>query len=272
MKAHTVCNIDGCTYTAIQKILEEHQLSIHKKTNITASNNKSKNKDKESTDNGGDDDDEKEEGEIEKDGKIKINKNLLDLIPPKYRYVTKIGNSEEEIEKWKKERRSNYPTEANIKKKEEEKQKKRERGFPEDDEEDDNKNGNSKKRRKTSKNESDIKIPRTVTNKEGETICGYYYRGKCKLGKRCEFKHDKDYRLCNYYVNGKCKKADHCNLIHDDEFKELLLNKKTEETKRETIKKENKSLLAKLLAKEKRHENLIILQCLHYIYEKNFFL
>lgn len=122
MKAHIMCNIDGCTYTAIAKVLEEHQLSIHKTTNIT----KPKNKEAESTD--------------DNDGKIKINKQLLDLIPPKYRYVTKIGNSEEEIEKWKKERRSHYPTEENIKKKEEEKQRKREHGLPEDDNNDKNEN------------------------------------------------------------------------------------------------------------------------------------
>lgn len=78
--------------------------------------------------------------------------------------------------------------------------------------------------------------------------------------------------MCNYFVNGKCKKADHCNLIHDDAFKEILLNKKSDEAKREIIKKENKSLLSKLLSKEKHQESMIILQCLHYIYENNFFL
>lgn len=233
MKAHINCNIDGCNFSAIEKILEIHQQNIHHKIDIP---NK-----KEKTD-------------------IHISNSLLELIPKKYRYVTELGNTKEDIDKWIKERKSHYPTKNNIQKKVEEKAEKRARGIPDDE--------NEKKRRKTK--DSDIKLPRTVLNKDNEIICGYFFKGKCRLGKKCQYKHDQKYKLCNYFVNGTCKKGEKCNLVHDESYKDMIITKKIDDNKREIIEKEKKSLLSKLLSKDKHKENIILLQCLNYIYQNNY--
>ena len=48
---------------------------------------------------------------------VLIPPDLLALIPPKYRAASTIGNSESEIERWKADRRRNFPTELTISRK-----------------------------------------------------------------------------------------------------------------------------------------------------------
>jgi hypothetical protein len=48
---------------------------------------------------------------------VRIPDDLLQLIPPRFRYASTIGNSAEEVEKWKADRRKHFPTDENIKKK-----------------------------------------------------------------------------------------------------------------------------------------------------------
>lgn len=47
----------------------------------------------------------------------RIPAKLVELIPPKYRSAMNVGNSADEIARWRAERRKNYPSTANVKRK-----------------------------------------------------------------------------------------------------------------------------------------------------------
>ena len=46
-------------------------------------------------------------------GPVKVPQNLLQLVPSKYRYAFNVGDSQEDIEKWRAARRRRYPSAAN---------------------------------------------------------------------------------------------------------------------------------------------------------------
>lgn len=61
-------------------------------------------------------------------GAIRAPKSLVELIPPKYRGAMLVGNSPEEIERWRAERRKHFPTAQNIKLKQEQEEARRQKG------------------------------------------------------------------------------------------------------------------------------------------------
>jgi len=71
---------------------------------------------------------EGEGGGRDASGAVLIPPSLLELIPVQYRGAAQVGDSEEEVSRWRAERRKNYPTAAAVACKAEEKEGRRERG------------------------------------------------------------------------------------------------------------------------------------------------
>lgn len=85
--AHTKCSYEGCNFSAQRKIVLSHETKEHSSVKTKGS-------------------------EL-----LSMPPSLLELIPEKYRGAALVGDSEEEIARWRAERRKNFPTNENVERK-----------------------------------------------------------------------------------------------------------------------------------------------------------
>lgn len=91
-EGHTHCEHPGCTFAAQRKIVQEHVKKAHRVEGQPQ---------------------EGDGGAVrDAQGRVLLPPALLDLIPPRYRSAAAVGDSEEEIAKWREERKRRYPTAA----------------------------------------------------------------------------------------------------------------------------------------------------------------
>eukprot|EP00941_MAST-03F_sp_MAST-3F-sp1_P000730 g730.t1 len=202
-KTHQTCQHEGCSFSASSKIVKEHYRKEHTKL------------------------------------PPKMPKQMLDIIPSKYRNTHKMGESPEEIAKWRAARRANWPSKANIAKKLAAKKEAEESGaLPESND------NNIKKRKRGCIN--DDKIPgEDETKQNKKRICRHFQSKKgCKQGDECQFRHEKKPESEKKNPRKKSKK-------------------KQQSTKR-------KSLLEKLLHNDIRAEHSLLLQCTRFFIENDF--
>lgn len=95
---HTHCEHPGCTFAAQRKRVLEHVKTAHRVEGQA----------------------QEGDGGAVRDaaGRVLLPPALLDLIPPRYRSAAAVGDSEEEITRWREERKRKYPTaeQAQVKK------------------------------------------------------------------------------------------------------------------------------------------------------------
>lgn len=168
---------------------------------------------------------------------------MIEVEGSKKKYRVLLGVSPEEIEKWRMERRKNFPTAENaLKKKEERELLKKAGGLTHEKE----------KKRKRSDNESkskyspadasavgDVGIGQICSpcgddsmNQEGGTErnkdeenkdnklrkkpCVFFVKGACKQGDQCTYSHDFEIKVCNFFVrSGRCSRGNRCTFAHD---------------------------------------------------------
>lgn len=163
-----------------------------------------------------------------------------------------LGVSPEEIEKWRSDRKKNFPTAENTKKKMETKEELRKAGGlivenvrkRKRDEggltcKDDSKNSQSSQAtanevaNKIIIGDDDNKVE--VTEREGKgddkprkRPCVFFVKGTCKQGDSCTYSHDFEVKICNFFVkSGRCTRGNRCTFAHDkDERMKFLEDRK----------------------------------------------
>jgi len=168
---------------------------------------------------------------------------MIDVEGQKFRVL--MGQSPEEIEQWRAERRKKFPTaEVEEAKKKElaalveaggvvpkgagrvnrkertikrdlegvegEKPAKKARNIENGEDGISGDEGNNSAEEDGSKEGNDAPIP-------GVRRCYQYGRGKCQKGLGCPFSHDFEPKMCTFFMRGHCRQGFKCNNIHDNE-------------------------------------------------------
>ncbi|OZJ05482.1 hypothetical protein BZG36_01621 [Bifiguratus adelaidae] len=174
----------------------------------------------------------------------------------------------EEIEKWREERRKNWPTEANIAKKkqeqeerlaarqEQQKRVKKQDGSQNDntldaapdDEPDSSDSLDSDSDMDPERDAISSKNPTAATKGPMSKPCKYFVKGNCRRGKRCTFRHDAEDRK-NQKMNATDKAA--------DVPRSMRINNRP-------------NLLQALLQKEINNEHKILMQCFSWLSDQGY--
>ncbi|KAL7681165.1 putative nuclear fragile X mental retardation-interacting protein [Plasmopara halstedii] len=104
-------------------------------------------------------------------------------------------------------------------------------------------------------------------------LCKYFSRGQCRLNeKQCKFSHDRSLFGCRAMMyKGSCIKGMYCPYSHDTTMIFGQLERKKDRVKEQQWRGEQKSLLRKLLAKDMRVEQRKMLQIVHFLVANEFF-
>jgi Nuclear fragile X mental retardation-interacting protein 1 (NUFIP1)/Zinc finger domain/Zinc finger C-x8-C-x5-C-x3-H type (and similar) len=185
---------------------------------------------------------------------------MIEVEGSKKKYRVLLGVSPEEIEKWRMDRRKNFPTAENTLKKKEQRDELRKAGGLVLD------IGKKRKREPVvhSKKEN-IKAEGTDGGEashqgdstggvddafvegagegegEGDTEdkekdnklrkrpCVFFVKGSCKQGDQCTYSHDFEIKVCNFFVrSGRCTRGNRCTFAHDkDERAKFLEERKS---------------------------------------------
>jgi hypothetical protein len=108
IRTHEKCHHAGCPFEAVHKVLLSHLLKEHGRRAGGGSGT-------EGASGGG-------------GAAITLPPSLLELIPEKYRGAAQVGNSAEEISRWREERRKHFPTAVTIARRQEKQAARDERG------------------------------------------------------------------------------------------------------------------------------------------------
>ena len=195
----------------------------------------------------------------------------------KYRVL--LGVSPVEIEKWRMDRRKNFPTTENTLKKIEQKEelrkagglviekgKKRKRNEIEQNKKGSNDNGdksspdlNSNSNNADSGNKEDengvIDVANGEKNNENENEnkgdqefklrkkpCVFFVKGTCKQGDLCTYSHDFEIKVCNFFVrSGRCTRGNKCTFSHDKEERAKFLEERKLNGDKKTSKSDSES-------------------------------
>jgi hypothetical protein len=263
---HVQCEYPDCTFTASNKVVKSHAITMHRPP-------------------------------------VVLPKELDEIIPEKYKFVTKIGYTDEDIAKWKEDRRKSWPSAANIQNKVDEANRRSMAGELDPEEKkgnklnkkrqgmDDNKGRAPAKKARFDVVEGEsnlsasevaecklMKAEDTAVKEEeprGKLPCRFFSRnGKCKNGDACTYAHvvvmkEKPIKVCKNFKAGSCNNGDACKFSHDKSLRrEALAAERSKNVKKE----KSSTLLKKLLEKTQRKETSLLLQCIRHFVQEDFFL
>lgn len=192
---------------------------------------------------------------------------MIEVEGSKKKYRVLLGVSPEEIEKWRNDRRKNFPTAENALKKQEqqdelrkagglvlEKGKKRKR----DDGDSSKKKGPAGSERGAAEATGTTDVNEIIINDEegaeGEgdegkerdskprkKPCVFFVKGSCKQGDQCTYSHDFEIKVCNFFIrSGRCTRGNRCTFAHDKEERaKFLEERKISTEKKQGEKKED---------------------------------
>ncbi|KAJ1959792.1 hypothetical protein GGI12_004153 [Dipsacomyces acuminosporus] len=78
-------------------------------------------------------------------------------------------------------------------------------------------------------------------------------------------------RVCKYFAMGKCRKGNACPFAHPESIKERLEQEAAAAAAESKARASSSNLLGMLLAKDIERENYRVLQCIEYICDRGFF-
>ncbi|CAO3629723.1 unnamed protein product [Mucor fragilis] len=189
------------------------------------------------------------------------------VIPPNAPRI----DTPEELAAWIAARKKNWPSKDNVDRKEQEMAEKEARGeLPVN---------NNKKRKANDRNKQQNKKSKT---EEASLVDAHYdsdsdsdgimdperdaisSKDPSAMGKIL-LPQDRPKRRCKYFMIGKCKRGDACGFSHEKP------EARPKQPKNAPVVKKRPNLLFKLLEKDIMQEKSVILQCLRYIADNNFF-
>ncbi|KAI8083511.1 hypothetical protein BDF21DRAFT_416092 [Thamnidium elegans] len=177
----------------------------------------------------------------------------------------------EELEAWIEARKKNWPSKDNIERKKLEEEEKEARGEI-----------SNKKRAANKKRDQQIAKKQKLDEKKNSIVAQYdsdsdseddimdpekdaiSSKDPSSMGKIL-LPEDKPKRRCKYFMSGKCSKGDQCDFSHQRP------ESKPKQPKAAPTFKKRPNLLFKLLEKEIKQEKNVILQCLRYIIDNDYF-
>uniref|UniRef100_A0AAV1U1X0 Nuclear fragile X mental retardation-interacting protein 1 n=1 Tax=Peronospora matthiolae TaxID=2874970 RepID=A0AAV1U1X0_9STRA len=121
----------------------------------------------------------------------------------------------------------------------------------------------------------DVQEP-PVKKQRKNMLCKGFLHGRCRLDEaNCKFTHDRSLFGCRAMMNkGSCSKGEHCLFSHDATVlsgqRERSVKASKEHATEQQWRSEKKSLLHKLLAKDVRLEQQKMLQIVHFLVERKF--
>ncbi|ETV90153.1 hypothetical protein H310_15013 [Aphanomyces invadans] len=216
-----------------------------------------------------------------------------------------VGNSPEEITKWREERRKKWPSESNVKRKNEQMGERVQAGDipankklktspalpgPTDGTTPSDATSGTAERPAAELNaatsaaqlpDNEVASPRSVhrakpasSKKKSSKFCVKFIRNGCDDGDKCLFNHDIESIPCKQFLaKGSCKRGTQCKFSHtvtaQDKLKQLQLQHQKEQASQ--VKQHRSSLLRKLLAKDIDKEHRHILQAFRHLVEHHFF-
>ena len=171
---------------------------------------------------------------------------MIEVEGSKKKYRVLLGVSPEEIEKWRMERRKNFPTAENALKKKEERELLRKAGGLVHEKEKKRKRSDNETKSKyspadvstggdegngqvgstcdddsmqqdgdTERNKNEDK-DKDKDNKLRKKPCVFFVKGMCKQGDQCTYSHDFEIKVCNFFVrSGRCSRGNRCTFAHD---------------------------------------------------------
>ncbi|OQS07511.1 hypothetical protein THRCLA_00482 [Thraustotheca clavata] len=199
------------------------------------------------------------------------------------KFTVLVGNSPEDIAKWREERRKKWPSTSVVKRKMEENEEriragdvvepalKRVKTTDENSTQVDPKESHGQVENDVATNASQVKnSPDKRTNKKSTKFCVKYIRNECKLGDECHFNHNISHVNCkSFSTKGTCRRGDNCKFMHSSGSKKAP--KAPTKSATTQVKEHKNSLLGKLLEKDIIREQRLVLQAFRFIVEKNFF-
>ncbi|KAI9254687.1 hypothetical protein EDC94DRAFT_618124 [Helicostylum pulchrum] len=177
----------------------------------------------------------------------------------------------EELQAWIEARKKNWPSKDNVERKKLEEEEKEARGEI-----------SNKKRAANKKRDQQIAKKQKLDEKKNSLVAQYdsdsdsendvmdpekdaiSSKDPSSMGKIL-LPEDKPKRRCKYFMSGKCSKGDQCDFSHQKP------EPKPKQPKPAPTFKKRPNLLFKLLEKEIKQENNVILQCLRYIVDNDYF-
>eukprot|EP00158_Paraphelidium_tribonemae_P005134 Partr_v1_DN27181_c1_g1_i1_m15937 putative Polycomb group ring finger len=71
--------------------------------------------------------------------------------------------------------------------------------------------------------ERELGLTLNEKKKPQANICKYFLKGTCRMGNRCQFKHQKNDKtvMCKHWLRGLCKKGDTCEFLHEYNLKKM---------------------------------------------------
>lgn len=232
-KLHIKC--PSCDYMCLKSALQEHEENAHGKAKI-----------------------ENDKKPSRPDG----------IIPPNAPRI----ETPEELAAWIAERKKNWPSKENVERKAKEDAEKEARGELVNTKK---RTGNNRKDQQNSKRQkveekknslvaqydSDSDSEDDIMDPEKDAVSS---KDPSAMGKIL-LPEDRPKRRCKYFAMGKCNKGDQCNFSHEKP------EQKPKQPKPAPTFKKRPNLLYKLLEKEILQEKSVILQCLRYIVDNDFF-
>eukprot|EP00940_MAST-03C_sp_MAST-3C-sp2_P002801 g2801.t1 len=228
---HITCSHEGCTFSAVPKIVREHYRVKHT------------------------------------DEAPKLPKSLRELVPRKYLHAHRQKVDPESVRTWIEARRSNYPTDAKIAEK---RTKGGQETFDNEDggNDDDKKKGSSKaKQVRSAAAPTTTTTPtqticrawasagrcrfgercRNVHGNIADVDCRLFLRGQCRKGASCKYRHDRDMARLHQSSQRLLRAGGSTTLSSSD------------------------GLLRKLIRSDMDYELSYIAQCIRYVVENKFF-
>ncbi|KAH9115671.1 hypothetical protein AeMF1_010315 [Aphanomyces euteiches] len=225
---HEQCWAPGCDFQASKRVVTSHYESTHRQTDGSKT-------------------------------------GLQEIVVEGQTFQVLMGNSPEEIQKWREERRKKWPSESNVKRKMEQKEERAQAGDVTEPALKKAKPQPADNKEPAGDKESPVKKP-----KKRLKFCVKFIRSSCDLGDECPFNHNIQSVPCkSYSTTGKCKRGDKCNFAHT---KTAAAVKQQAQTVAKQIAEHKTSLLRKLLAKDIDREQRHILQAFRHLIQHNFFL
>ena len=179
---------------------------------------------------------------------------MIEVEGSKKKYRVLLGVSPEEIEKWRMDRRKNFPTAENTQKKNEmrdelriagglvlEKGKKRKRepavhnkkenckveGVEGGDNTGGADDGVDTVEGGVEDDDEDKDKDKDKDNTLRKRPCVFFVKGSCKQGDQCTYSHDFEIKVCNFYVrSGRCTRGNRCTFSHDKEERAKFLEER----------------------------------------------
>ncbi|EQC36470.1 hypothetical protein SDRG_05924 [Saprolegnia diclina VS20] len=173
-----------------------------------------------------------------------------------------VGNSPEEIAKWREERRKKWPSDAVVKRKLEDNEERVQAG--------DVVAPAAKRAKSAMEKPKNTDSPNGT--KKSSKFCVKYIRNVCDLGDKCAFNHDISGVSCKTFsTKGFCRRGDECKFMHAEGGAKPKPVAKAPKTAAAQVKEHKSSLLSKLLEKDVEKEQRLMLQAFRYIVEHDFF-